>query len=58
MRVSLENKVESGSREQTENTSTYFPHKVMRNDRKGTSEKVQVKSVKSYSTETEYNLKD
>ena len=40
MRASLENKAEIGSREQTENTSTSFPLKIMRNDRKGTSEKV------------------
>lgn len=41
MRASLENKAEIGSREQqTENASPYLPHKTMRNDRKGTSEKV------------------
>lgn len=40
MRVSLENIAEIGSREQTESMSTYLPHKIMRNDRKGTSEKV------------------
>ena len=37
MRVSLENKAEIGSRKQTENTSTYLPHNIMRNDGKCTS---------------------
>jgi hypothetical protein len=39
MRVSLENKVEIGSREQAENTSTYLPHEIMRADRNDTPEK-------------------
>ena len=39
MRVSLENKAAIGSREQNENASTCFPHKIMRNGRKCTSEK-------------------